>query len=521
MDAEHEATLKRILAEREKRGGLLDRRALTGRQTAVAAAEEDLRHQRELDAARAAAAQQQQQQLSQAALISAQQQQQQQQQQQYFASRDAESATAPPSPDHAAGGRVPYQPQQQQQQQQQQQFAAPAARTSSLNAGSGGASPSASTSAAAAAAHSPIDSLFERGKFDNFRTSPMLVTNTKNLRPYVKGAGTATRTVVKFGEMSGGGGGGGDRHHDARSNSSASPSASGGAATPGTAGRGSSVVSGGASSQRYPNGNGGNGGGGALPRGASAVQMASAARYRGDANNLDVDAYQVTEPNPFRGQTFEQFCVAPDEDKVPEDIRRVLKEARSPLVAVNARSSQVWNHKGDQLIPPMEGATVQPMVGAPLFNFQAACGILVTGDWFLKWTRHKDKVHRRFFRVTPDGDVLAWAMTPEAGLAFASVVRIADIASVEPSCVVDEATNQTVYVMTIWSTTRVTQLGTEYREKFDIWYETLRRLSMRQTSNSHAFSSRHATMVVQDQTAASLAMVMRRNLMGGKIASTD
>ena len=82
-------------------------------------------------------------------------------------------------------------------------------------------------------------------------------------------------------------------------------------------------------------------------------------------------------------------------------------------------------------------------------------------------------------------------------------------------------TSQTVYVMTIWSTTRVTQIGTEYREKFDIWYETLRRLAQKHRTQNHAFASRHATLVASDQTAAATAMTMRQGMMGGKISSAD
>ena len=112
-----------------------------------------------------------------------------------------------------------------------------------------------------------------------------------------------------------------------------------------------------------------------------------------------------------------------------------------------------------------------------MFDLMQCVEALKKGDWFLKWTRRKDKVHRRYFWLDVDRSMLFWAKTPEAFTYISPSIKIDEITGIEAQCVVDDASGKTLYLLIISTVQRMVQMGTEQRDKFDVWFDTIQRLS--------------------------------------------
>lgn len=279
--------------------------------------------------------------------------------------------------------------------------------------------------------------LFRKGVFDNFKHAPFLVT--PNVKPYLKPSISASRRSLGAATV--------DRSR------SASP------------GFGSV--------------------GGGSPR-------ARNEKPRGGTLNLGEVAVtaQITQPNPFRSQTFEGFCVAPNE-AAPREVEAIL-------AAKNADNRpKAHNNKDEVLAPPFRTINrtgLPEHADAPIHEMRDILRTLRHGDWFLKWTRAKDKIHQRYFWLDETGTTLFWAKAPHAAVIFTSNIKVSEISDLQTKTVSDPLSGRTMHILIIWSVSRVAQIGTELREKFDLWFDALRRLTMRHREHNAAFYSRHATM---------------------------
>ena len=225
------------------------------------------------------------------------------------------------------------------------------------------------------------------------------------------------------------------------------------------------------------------------PRGAqvaAATRGANRGRATVAAPPAAPDGQPVTQSNPFRVQPFEAFAVAPDYS-APEGVVRLLR-------ASSIKEAEARNHQQQKLVHAFHRfPSPRKANGAPVYELQEAMAALAHGDWFYKWTRRKDKSHRRYFWLHPDG-WLMWAKAPHVNHLVASSIRIDEIVALEPHDVPDPESGRTFFVLVIWTLTRTAQIGTEKREKFNLWFDTLLRLSQRHRERNRAFYTRHATM---------------------------
>jgi hypothetical protein len=200
---------------------------------------------------------------------------------------------------------------------------------------------------------------------------------------------------------------------------------------------------------------------------------------------------QVTERNPFRTQDFDEFVQAPQYE-VPKEVKSALDYQEAHQL-----EGSVAHALHEKSI-----ARTRSVAGPenPVFDIYDCVKALEKGDWFLKWTRNRNKVHRRYFWLDVNRSVLFWANTPDAFSYLSSSMRIEDICSIEAQCVVDDVSGKTLYLMVIVGTTRHVQLGTEIRDKFDVWFDTLQRLSETVRDYNARYYQRYAGSKYQAQT---------------------
>jgi hypothetical protein len=184
--------------------------------------------------------------------------------------------------------------------------------------------------------------------------------------------------------------------------------------------------------------------------------------------------------NPFRAQAFEDFCQAPiyDPPITVQQLTAPREMAANPYAA------------GHQ-------APVVEVASAPQFDMQASLEVMSKGDWFLKWTRSQE-VHRRYVWLDLSRGVVSWATVPNASFFLQSHVRLEDITEILTQCIVDDSDGRTYYKMVIVTTERALAIGTEMREKFDVWVDAIQRLCESQKTYTNHLLGRHASMYKVD-----------------------
>jgi hypothetical protein len=188
-----------------------------------------------------------------------------------------------------------------------------------------------------------------------------------------------------------------------------------------------------------------------------------------------VAAATFSKPNPYRSQTFEDFCEAPHYDRnVANDI----------VVPQHQRQGE-RNQKGLLAMSPQSNGA------PPLYDPQQSIAVLSQGDWFLKWTRI-ESAHRRYVWLDLNRGVISWAKSRDSSFFLQKSVKLEDIMDLQPLCTVDEESGRSFYQVMIVSTERVLKIGTELRDKFDVWFDTLQRLCEAQRVYTNTFIGRHA-----------------------------
>lgn len=189
-----------------------------------------------------------------------------------------------------------------------------------------------------------------------------------------------------------------------------------------------------------------------------------------------VAAASFSKPNPFRSQTFEDFREAPHYDRYTPD------------------TAVIPQHNRQQKAPsPIATAMAAPRDDGspPLFDPQQSLTVLVQGDWFLKWTRI-ESAHRRYVWLDLNRGVLSWAKSRDSSFFMQKSIKLEDIMDLQPVCAVDEASGRTFYKLIVVSLDRILKIGTELRNKFDVWFDTMQRLCEAQRTFTNTYIGRHA-----------------------------
>lgn len=281
-----------------------------------------------------------------------------------------------------------------------------------------------------------VDSLFRKGTFENFRRNPILVST--NIRPY-NNSPVRSRVAPSRHE-------GSSPRSVRRQSQQQWEGAEQAAATEGPTQQWDDTASSDTLLQQL-----------AVTPSLNAVAAASFARK-----------------NPFRNQTFEDFCEAPNNDNVGHPVLPVQQTsgpATQPRFAPGREESQPSS--------------------PPLFDPQQSLLVLQQGDWFLKWTRI-ESAHRRYVWLDLSRGVISWAKSRDSSFFLQKSVKLEDIMDLQPVCVVDETSARTFYKIVVVSLDRILKIGTELRDKFDVWFDTLQRLCEAQRTYTHTFMGRHA-----------------------------
>lgn len=189
----------------------------------------------------------------------------------------------------------------------------------------------------------------------------------------------------------------------------------------------------------------------------------------------------LTQDNPFRTQTFESYLAAPHNNGPPHQ----SKSAAPPIPMFAATEPALVS---ESEVPR------QSVAQEPMFDLHESLALLQRGDWFMKWTRRQDRVHRRYFWLDTRRGVVYWSKSPGASVYFSSGLRLEEITSVDSDCIVEDSTNKIFYVLLVTTLERQYQLGTEQREKFDVWFDALHRL----TESAREYNVRYHARYVQN-----------------------
>lgn len=136
--------------------------------------------------------------------------------------------------------------------------------------------------------------------------------------------------------------------------------------------------------------------------------------------------------------------------------------------------------------PSSGAADAQPVVDPPMFarpfskstiDIRSCFTILREGDWWFKWDSAGHKVHLRWVWLDTTRRCFSWAhkQTVENPM-FGPRIPIEDMTGVTTSEIQEtdpHGNPRRFYVLLIECTTRMLQLGTERRDKLNVWYEAV------------------------------------------------
>ncbi|ORC87589.1 uncharacterized protein TM35_000211950 [Trypanosoma theileri] len=176
-----------------------------------------------------------------------------------------------------------------------------------------------------------------------------------------------------------------------------------------------------------------------------------------------------TQQNPFRRQTFEEFCCFPDYS-APSTFSTYKPELNGWSGFQRAAEGGFHNQftKEALLQGNSNRSTVYPIP-------PAALAVLQAGDWFLKWTR-RGKVHERFVWLDTQRDIIVWGQNPRYAFVLLSHLKLNDVVDVRPDCLFDESTQRTFYRLSFVTEERTIVFATEMRDKFDFWFNALQKI---------------------------------------------
>ncbi|KAH9598540.1 Pleckstrin homology domain [Trypanosoma melophagium] len=173
-----------------------------------------------------------------------------------------------------------------------------------------------------------------------------------------------------------------------------------------------------------------------------------------------------TQQNPFRRQTFEEFCCSP-EYSAPSTFSTYKADLNGWSGFQRVSDGEFGKGQSKEVFIQMNPARSTAYPIPPAF-----LRLLQSGDWFLKWTR-RGKVHKRFVWLDIRQDLIVWGPSPRSSYVFLSHLKLNEIVDVRPDCLFDESTQRTFYRLTFLREECTTVFATEMRDKFDFWFNAL------------------------------------------------
>ncbi|RNF08522.1 hypothetical protein TraAM80_02759 [Trypanosoma rangeli] len=188
----------------------------------------------------------------------------------------------------------------------------------------------------------------------------------------------------------------------------------------------------------------------------------------------------VTQDNPFRTQTFEAFCCAPDYT-APADYRIYQGDNVASMGYQRTTEGELREQRVvDSYSLSRLGSTTFSL--SKYLVVGAVLGTLQSGDWFYKWTQ-RGRVHERYVWLDVQRHSLLWGPSPRPAFIFLSHLRIELIIDVRPECMFDEATQRTFYRIFLVTEQRTVAFATEVRDKFDVWFDALQKIVLAHNSS--------------------------------------
>ncbi|KEG07676.1 hypothetical protein DQ04_09121000 [Trypanosoma grayi] len=173
-----------------------------------------------------------------------------------------------------------------------------------------------------------------------------------------------------------------------------------------------------------------------------------------------------TQRNPFRRQTFENFCCSPDY-RVPPGFSIYQDDSNVWKGYQRASESGICGQRASE-----DSSGGHQSLSSVYLAAGPALGVLQRGDWFLKWTR-QGKVHERYVWLDAERGTLVWGPGPRPSLMLFSQLKLSRVMDLRPDCLFDQATQRTFYRLFFVTEERTIVFATEVRDKFDAWFDVL------------------------------------------------
>ncbi|EKF38746.1 hypothetical protein MOQ_001041 [Trypanosoma cruzi marinkellei] len=180
-----------------------------------------------------------------------------------------------------------------------------------------------------------------------------------------------------------------------------------------------------------------------------------------------------TQKNPFRNQTFEAFCCAPDYS-APADCRKYNFDSNEWVGFQRTSEGDFREQRATEMTSQSQtGSSISSLSRYLLIG--PALGTLQSGDWFYKWTRH-GRVHERYVWLDIQRHSLLWGPSPRSSFVLLSHLGLDAVIDLRPDCMFDEATQRTFYRFCLAREENTVVFATELRDKFDLWFDALRKI---------------------------------------------
>jgi hypothetical protein len=118
------------------------------------------------------------------------------------------------------------------------------------------------------------------------------------------------------------------------------------------------------------------------------------------------------------------------------------------------------------------------------------------GEWFLKWNTNGSDVKPQYVWLNTTSYMLQWGKAPDSRSLLSSFIKLEEVFNVTTTQITEhhESAARVFHVIILHTPTRVLRLGTERRDKLDLWYDALTNIitfyrSQQQLSRRFANSS--------------------------------
>jgi hypothetical protein len=125
--------------------------------------------------------------------------------------------------------------------------------------------------------------------------------------------------------------------------------------------------------------------------------------------------------------------------------------------------------------PPAEPPLAARPYATTTLDVSTSVALLRRGDWFFKWSKGGSEVKRQFVWLDTTSYMIQWGSSQKSASVLSNFVKIEEIMHVTTSEIVEhhDTKSRVFHVLFIHTPARTLRLGTEIRQKLDVWYEAL------------------------------------------------